>query len=38
MVVEGMGDEKMLLDMDRSVVECELFHEVVEKVDWIGVD
>ena len=32
--VVGIGGEGMLLDMNRLVVEYEVSHEVVEKVDW----
>ena len=32
--VVGTGGEEMILDMDKSVVECEVSHEVMEKVYW----
>ena len=36
--VVGMGGERMILDMGRPVVKCEVFSEVVEKVDWSADD
>ena len=33
--VEGIGDEEIFLYIDKSVVECEVFHEFVDTVDWI---
>ena len=32
--VVGAGGKGMILDMDKSVVECEVSHEVMEKVYW----
>ena len=36
--VVDTGVKKILHDMDMSVVECEEFHEVTERVDLIVVD
>lgn len=33
--VVGMSGERIILDMDRTVVEYGLSQEMVEKVDWI---
>ena len=34
----GKGGETMILDIDKSAVKCEGYHEVIEKLHFIVAD